>query len=69
MGGFTRLVASEDGKADGLEDEMPSLFVAQLTPEVPALCTVTCHVTCHVMCHVTCRSECACSSECAAKEL
>ena len=31
MGGFTRLVASEGGAADGLEDEMPSVFVKQYT--------------------------------------
>lgn len=31
MTGFTRLVASEDGKPDGLEVEMPSVFVKQLT--------------------------------------
>ena len=31
MGGFTRLVASEDGKPDGLEAEMPSFFVRQYT--------------------------------------
>ena len=33
MTGFTRLVASEDGKPDGLEAEMPSVFVKQMTPE------------------------------------
>eukprot|EP00966_Prymnesium_polylepis_P052482 1215465-Prymnesium_polylepis.1 len=33
MTGFTRMVASEDGKPDGLEDEMPSVFVKQLTTE------------------------------------
>ena len=31
MGGFTRLVASEDGEPDGLEAEMPSFFVRQYT--------------------------------------
>lgn len=31
MTGFTRLVASENGKPDGLEDEMPSVFVKQLS--------------------------------------
>ena len=31
MGGFTRLVASEGGASDGLEVEMPSVFVAQMT--------------------------------------
>ena len=31
MGGFTRLVASEGGKPDGLEGEMPSAFVVQYT--------------------------------------
>ena len=31
MGGFTRLVASEGGKPDGLEAEMPSFFVRQYT--------------------------------------
>ena len=31
MTGFTRMVASEDGKPDGLEGEMPSVFVTQLT--------------------------------------
>ncbi len=31
MTGFTRLVASEDGKSDGLEGEMPSAFVRQYT--------------------------------------
>jgi hypothetical protein len=31
MTGFTRLVASERGQADGLEDEMPSVFVRQYT--------------------------------------
>ena len=31
MGGFTRLVASEEAKADGLEGEMPSVFVRQYT--------------------------------------
>ena len=31
MTGFTRMVASEDGKPDGLEEEMPSVFVTQLT--------------------------------------
>ena len=36
MGGFTRLVASEKGEADGLEDEMPSYFVPQLSTEVLA---------------------------------
>lgn len=33
MTGFTRLVASEDGKPDGLETEMPSVFVRQLTTD------------------------------------
>ena len=33
MGGFTRLVASERGEADGLEREMPSVFVLQYTVE------------------------------------
>ena len=33
MTGFTRLVASEGGKPDGLEAEMPSVFVKQMTPE------------------------------------
>ena len=28
-----RLVASEGGKPDGLEAEMPSVFVKQMTPE------------------------------------
>ena len=31
MGGFTRLVASEGGQPDGLEVEMPSVFVRQYT--------------------------------------
>ena len=31
MGGFTRLVASEGGAPDGLEVEMPSVFVKQYT--------------------------------------
>ena len=31
MGGFTRLVASEGAAADGLEEEMPSVFVKQYT--------------------------------------
>ena len=33
MSGFTRLVASEGAKPDGLEAEMPSVFVKQMTPE------------------------------------
>jgi len=33
MSGFTRLVASEGGTPDGLESEMRSIFVKQLTPE------------------------------------
>ena len=33
MSGFTRLVASEGGKSDGLESEMPSVFVKQMTPQ------------------------------------
>ena len=33
MGGFTRRVASEDGKPDGLEGEMPSVFVREYTRE------------------------------------
>ena len=36
MSGFTRLVASEGGEPDGLESEMPSVFVAQLTTEMLA---------------------------------
>ena len=31
MTGFTRLVAAEDGAADGMQDEMPSIFVPALT--------------------------------------
>ena len=34
MGGFTRLVASEGGKPDGLEGEIPSVFVPQLPASV-----------------------------------
>lgn len=36
MGGFTRLCATKDGKPDGLESEIPSLFVPQLPDEVIA---------------------------------
>lgn len=31
MTGFTRLVSSEDAKPDGMEKEIPSVFVKQLT--------------------------------------
>jgi hypothetical protein len=34
MGGFTRLCATKGGKPDGLEGEIPSLFVPQLPDEV-----------------------------------
>jgi hypothetical protein len=33
MTGFTRLVASAGGRADGVEDEVPTLFVLEYTPE------------------------------------
>jgi len=36
MGGFTRLCATKGGKPDGLEGEIPSLFVPQLPDEVIA---------------------------------
>ena len=36
MTGFTRLCASKDGKPDGLEKHIPSVFVPQLTTEVLA---------------------------------
>ncbi|KAL1519432.1 hypothetical protein AB1Y20_022955 [Prymnesium parvum] len=34
MAGFTRLAATEGGKPDGLESEIPSVFVEQLSEEV-----------------------------------
>lgn len=36
MEGFTRLCATEGGKPDGLEEEIPSVFVEQLSDEVLA---------------------------------
>jgi hypothetical protein len=32
MGGFTRLCATKGGQPDGLESEIPSLFIPQASP-------------------------------------
>ena len=37
MGGFTRLCATKGGQPDGLEGEIPSIFVPQLPDEVTSL--------------------------------